>query len=73
MTDLTFVSLDEIWKEICKRYDGAILTTLKTLDGESEEMGINFHGGKPLCVGLAERTKHKILDSMNNEEADDGK
>jgi len=61
--DLSLVLLDEIWEELKKRYDGCILTTLKNRGDGTEEIQINYYGGKFTCIGLAEKTKDRILQS----------
>jgi len=66
--DLSLVLDDELWEEIKKRFDGAILTTVRDINGKHEAIQISFCGGKAQAIGLAERTRDKILSDMRNDE-----
>lgn len=59
--DLSLVSFDEIWQELCKRYDGLILCYVQNRDNANEVWQINFYGGRFTCIGLAKACEHKIL------------
>ncbi len=62
MIDLSLVSFDEIWEELCKRYSGLILCWVN--EGEinkTEAFQLNYHGGKFTAIGLADALRHKIL------------
>lgn len=62
MTDLSLVLEDELWEELKKRYDACVLVTLKTLDGKRESSQVSWHGGKFVCMGLAEVIIERIKD-----------
>lgn len=66
MIDLSLVLMDDIWEELKKRYDGIILTIIKSRDNSHEESQVSFSGGKFTCIGLAEHTKDKILEDLRN-------
>ena len=72
MTDLSLVSEDELWEEIKKRNDACVLVTLRTLDNQRESSQIVYAGGKFICMGLAERTKYRILAEIEGDEKGTG-
>ena len=59
--DLSLVSMDDIWEELKKRFDACLLVDLKEYDEQREGAQISYHGGKFICIGLAEYAKEKIL------------
>ena len=67
MTDLTLVLEDDLWEEMKKRYEGFIFVTLNTLDKSRESIKINYHGGKSICIGLAELCKKRIIEDFLGE------
>ena len=68
MEDLSLVSADAIWEELKNRYDGVILCTVKNKDNKHEERQLSFSGGKFICIGLAEYSKYKLIDSCEDED-----
>jgi hypothetical protein len=67
MPDMSLVLDEDIWKELCKRYDGAIMVTLRRVDDGHDDTVINYHGGRALCVGLCEHVKDKLLSVMRGD------
>lgn len=66
--NLSLVLEDDLWKELCKRYDTILLVTHKNLDTLRESKQISYHGGKFTCVGLAETAKDKIIRDIEKDE-----
>jgi hypothetical protein len=65
MSDLSLVSMDDIWDEIKKRFDCVLLVDLKSIDSNREGAQVSFHGGKFACIGLAQYAVSKIMrDSL---------
>jgi hypothetical protein len=64
MSDMSLILDEDIWKELCKRYDGAIMITLRNVDGKSDETNLKYHGGRAMCIGLCEHMKDKLLSVM---------
>lgn len=69
--DLTLVTIDEMWDEIKKRNDAAVLVTLKNVDDQSEVSDTFYDGGKYTCVGLCEGMKEKILKNLIADEEEE--
>jgi len=65
--DLSLVLDEEIFKELCKRYDGVIIARVRKIDSEHEDIVVDYHGGKILCVGLTEHVKDKLLELLRSQ------
>lgn len=65
-TDLTFASLDDLWDELSKRLEHAVLLyDIKDKTTESTMRGTYYSGGLSSCLGLIEMGKrfyHKMAD-----------
>ena len=76
MTDLSLVLREDLYKELCSRFDGVVLITLKKMDSHNDETMLDYHGGRALCIGLCEHMKDKLLsvmrDEVEHEEKDNG-
>ena len=68
--DLSLVLLDDIYQELCNRFDSFILCYVNNRGDKTEEVQINFKGGKLACIGLAEHCKDKILADMRKVEVE---
>ena len=65
MGGLELYSMDDLWEEIKKRSDAAVLIDMKSLDENRESSQISYKGGKFVCMGLIEKAKALILrDAM---------
>lgn len=53
MTDLSFVTVDEMWEEIKKRYDGALFVGCQNINTKQDSTTFFFEGGITHCMGLA--------------------
>lgn len=62
--DLSLVLDDEMWKELCRRYDSVILITYRNLEKGFDSTSMSYHGGKALCVGLCRHMEDKLLSEM---------
>jgi hypothetical protein len=60
MSDLSLVTMDEIWKELCTRNDACIFAAVKNPTAEEEESHFFYYGGQFTAIGLASQLKEKI-------------
>lgn len=69
MTDLSLVSMDDIWDELKKRNEAVVLIDMKTLDKDRESSQVSYKGGQFTCLGLVEKAKlvltKSIMDNSN--------
>jgi hypothetical protein len=62
--DLSLVSIEDITKELDKRFDGYIFAYVRSLDSGREELNGYYWGGKATAIGLCEHMKYEILGDM---------
>ena len=72
MSDLSLVSMDDIWEELKRRFDAILLVDLKSYDEHREGAKISYKGGKFICMGLADYAKEKILIDACGESTKEG-
>ena len=63
-SDLALVSMEDLWMEICKRHDVAVLIVSKRVTPVIDSMSFKYAGGKATCVGLCEHVKNVMLSEM---------
>lgn len=63
MSDLSLISSDELWEEICRRNTVVVMATLKEYDDKREAVQVSFSGGKFSGIGLATH----LLDVIKEE------
>ena len=64
MTDLSLVSMDDIWEELKKRNEAVVLIDMKTLDNNRESSQISYKGGQFTCIGLIKKAEAYIMKSI---------
>jgi ABC-type phosphate transport system ATPase subunit len=67
MTDLTFVSLEELIAELRKRYDVVLVGLIKDKTKDDSRISCFWHGGRVANVGLAEHIKRRLLDDIDED------
>lgn len=70
MSDLSLISLGDLWEEICKRNSVVIMATIKVYDDNREAVQILFHGGKFTGIGLAKHVLNTLEEEAISEDDD---
>lgn len=61
MTDLEFISTDELLDELTRRFDHAVFSGSKEVDGLREATNVQWRGDTLKCLGLAEWARDRML------------
>lgn len=61
---LSLVSTEDLWNEMCGRFDACLFIYQNNLDRKDEESQFWFKGGKYTCLGLVIAAKVSIEDSV---------
>ncbi len=64
MTDLSLVSMDDIWEELKKRNDAVVLIDLKSHDEQRESSQISYKGGQFTCLGMVQKAAAYLISQM---------
>jgi hypothetical protein len=65
--DLSLVSVDELIKELDKRYEAIVLCTSKP-SANGDAFDWHMEGNRMTCLGLVTKTKEHISANLNAEE-----
>lgn len=57
--ELSFVTTERLFLELCRRHRGVLLTTVRDVNG-LERREVSVYGGVTLCMGLAEVARNKM-------------
>lgn len=61
MTDLSLVSIDELWAELHSRHHGAIFVGIKYTTDNREDIRTCHKGGTTLAIGLAHHAIARLI------------
>lgn len=61
MADLSLVDIDEIMAELAKRYDGVVLSCVRSRSKDTDERYLNWRGGNITAIGLCRYAELKIM------------
>ena len=64
MTNLSLISVDDLWEEIKRRNDAAVLITVKDRGDDTEEHRGFHSGSKFACIGLVTFFREKVIGEL---------